>query len=57
MVSPNSLLTNQVATQYDEKGSITIAPKIAELDKDRRSAVVNIELKKPFLIKQKWLFF
>lgn len=45
MVSPNSLLTNQVATQYDEKGSITIAPKIAELDKDRRSAIVNIELK------------
>ena len=45
LVSPNSLLTNQTATNYDDDNNITIAPKNAELVKDRREATVNIELK------------
>ena len=31
MVSPNSLLTNQIATNYDDKGSEVISPQIAEI--------------------------
>ncbi len=31
MVSPNSLLTNQIANNYDDKGSEVISPQIAEI--------------------------
>ena len=31
MVSPNSLLTNQTASNYDEKGSMVISPKVADI--------------------------
>ena len=31
MVSPNSLLTNQTATDYDEQGSEVISPEIADI--------------------------
>lgn len=31
MVSPNSLLTNQIASNYDEKGSQVISPQIADI--------------------------
>ncbi len=31
MVSPNLLLTNQIATNYDEKGGIIISPQIADI--------------------------
>lgn len=31
MVSPNSLLTNQTATNYDEKGSMVISPQVADI--------------------------
>ena len=31
MVSPNSLLTNQVASDYDDKGSEVISPQIADI--------------------------
>ena len=44
LVSPNSLLTNQVASNYDENGSIAVAPQVAIVSKDMRSATVNIEL-------------
>ena len=44
LVSPNSLLTNQVASNYDENGSIAVAPQLAIVSKDMRSATVNIEL-------------
>ena len=45
LISPNSLLTNQTATNYDNESNITIAPRMAELTKDRRQATVNIQLK------------
>ena len=44
LVSPNSLLTNETASEYDADGNITIAPKIAETTKEQRTAKVNIEL-------------
>ena len=44
LVSPNSLLTNQVASNYDENGSVAVAPQVAIVSKDMRSATVNIEL-------------
>ena len=44
LVSPNSLLTNQVATNYDEAGSIAVAPQSAVVSKEKRSATVNIEI-------------
>ena len=44
LMSPNSLLTNQVATNYDENGSTVVAPQIAVVSKERRSATVNVEI-------------
>ena len=44
LISPNSLLTNQVATNYDENGSTVVAPKIAVVSKERRTATVNVEI-------------
>ena len=44
-ISPNSLLTGQTAQNYDDEGTIVIAPKIALLDKDRRLATINVEIK------------
>ena len=44
LISPNSLLTNQMATNYDDEGSVAIAPQIAVINKERRSATVNIEV-------------
>ena len=44
LISPNSLLTNQVTTNYDENGSITVAPQTAFVGKERRNATVNIEI-------------
>ena len=38
LISPNSLLTNQTAHNYDDEGTIIIAPKVAILDKERRFA-------------------
>ena len=44
LISPNSLLTNQIATNYDENGSTVVAPQIAVVSKERRSATVNVEI-------------
>ena len=44
MISPNSLLTNQSLTNYDENGSVTVAPMVAEVTKERSSATVNVEI-------------
>ena len=44
LISPNSLLTNQYITDYDDTGNIAVAPQIAIVDKDRRNAKVNIEV-------------
>ena len=43
-ISPSSLLTNQSISAYDDNGSVTVAPRIADVTKDRRKATVNIEL-------------
>ncbi|MCI8654850.1 MAG: hypothetical protein HFJ48_03120, partial [Clostridia bacterium] len=51
MVSPNSLLTNQTASSYDEKGSTVISPKIADIkpkyaviDQEKQTAQIGIQL-------------
>ena len=44
LISPNSLLTNQIASNYDENGSVAIAPQNAIVSKEKRSARVNIEI-------------
>ena len=44
LISPNSLLTNQIATNYDENGSTVVAPQTAVVSKERRSATVNVEI-------------
>ena len=38
MVSPNSLLTNQILTDYDESGSVIISPQIADIKRNIVSA-------------------
>ena len=43
-VSPNSFLTNESATDFDENESVAVAPQIAVLDKERKNATVNIEI-------------
>ncbi|MGN1029694.1 MAG: MucBP domain-containing protein [Bacilli bacterium] len=45
MVSPNSLLTNQIAKNYDDENSIAIAPQIAMIGKDQREATIEFEIK------------
>ena len=44
LISPNSLITNQVATNYDESGNTVVAPQIAVVSKERRTATVNVEI-------------
>ena len=44
LISPNSLLTNQIATNYDENGSTVVAPQVAVVSKERRTATVNVEI-------------
>ncbi len=45
LISPNSLLTNEYATDYDEKESEAVAPQVARVSKEQESAKVNIEIK------------
>ena len=44
IVSPKSLLTNQIASNYDTKGSVTIAPRVAKTDKNQRKATVEVNV-------------
>ncbi len=44
LISPNALLTNQIASEYDQTGAVTIAPKTAFVSKEQRSAKINIEV-------------
>ena len=44
LMSPNSLLTNQVAVNYDNNGSVAIAPQIAIVSKEKRSATIDVEI-------------
>lgn len=44
IVSPKSLLTNQIASNYDGKGSVAIAPRVAKTDKNQRTATVEVNV-------------
>ena len=54
MVSPNSLLTNQTATNYDDKGSEIVSPEIADIkpiyavvdqENEEQTAKIGVQLK------------
>lgn len=52
MVSPNSLLTNQVGSNYDNKGSEVISPQIADVrpsyaivDQEEKTAQIGVQIK------------
>ncbi|MGN1329850.1 MAG: SpaA isopeptide-forming pilin-related protein, partial [Clostridia bacterium] len=45
LVSPNALLTNQTAYDYDENGSTVIAPQIAYVEKEQRNVSINIQIR------------
>ena len=44
LISSNSLLTGQKATQYDNAGNIAISPRIAKVDKNQRTANIGISV-------------
>lgn len=44
LLSPNSLLTSQQATNFDDKGTTIIAPQVAKTDKNQRVATVKVSL-------------
>ncbi len=44
LVSPNLLLTNQTAKEYDQKGSEVVAPQTAEIAKEQKQATLDINL-------------
>ena len=44
LISPNSLLTNETVSNYGKEDEITIAPKVAEVTKEQRTADINIEI-------------
>ena len=44
LISSNSLLTGQKATQYDNAGNIAISPRIAKVDKNQRTANIGISI-------------
>ena len=54
MVSPNSLLTNQTATDYDDKGSEVISPQVADIkpvyalvdqEQEEQTAKIGVQVK------------
>ena len=54
MVSPNSLLTNQVATNYDDKESVVISPQVADIrpqyavvdqEQEEQTATIGTQIK------------
>ncbi len=44
LISPNSLVTSQIIKDYDSKGSITVAPKIADVLKEQGKATLDISI-------------
>ena len=44
IVSPNELLTNQLALRYDDENNQTIAPRVAKVEKIQRTAEINVNL-------------
>ena len=52
MVSPNSLLTNQIGSNYDDKGSQVISPQIADvrpnyavIDQEEKTATIRVQIR------------
>ena len=41
-ISPNNILTNQQARNYDKVGSVTVAPRVAKTDKEQRTASIDV---------------
>lgn len=44
LISPNELITNQIAKNYDDNNNITIAPKVARVEKQKRTAEIEINV-------------
>ncbi len=44
LVSPNSLLTCETITEYDNKTSVTVAPQIALVEKNQKTATINVQI-------------
>ena len=44
LIAPNTLITHQVAKNYDSKNSETIAPQVAKVEKRQRGATIEITL-------------
>ena len=44
LVASNSLLTGQRGLNYDDEGSIAVAPRVAEVAKDQRTATVEVNI-------------
>ena len=54
MISPNSLLTNQTASNYDDKGSTVVSPQIADIrpvyavvdqEQEEQTATIGVQIK------------
>ena len=53
MISPNSLLTNQVASNYDDKGSQVVSPQIADVkpaygvvdSENKKEATIGVQIR------------
>ena len=52
LVSPNSLLTNQTISEFDETGTVVISPQIVELkpiysedDREKQTVKIGVQLK------------
>ena len=54
MVSPNSLLTNQTASDYDDKGSMVVSPQVADIkpvyavvdqEQEEQTAKIGVQIK------------
>ena len=50
VIAPSGILTAEYVTDYDDKGSVTIAPNIADIEKsnEKRTATINIGLTNNF---------
>ena len=44
LLSPTSLITLETVSNYNEAQDITIAPNVADVDKEKRQATININL-------------
>ena len=44
IIAPSTIVTSETVTNYDDEGSITISPNIAEVKKEQRTADINVNL-------------